>query len=68
VGVTPRVDLPSVGENVQEHILISLAFGTCVPLVLLPTLTIHQELKNPENYNTQDPIADEAVLKEQLRL
>ncbi|KAI0246784.1 hypothetical protein BJV78DRAFT_1286116 [Lactifluus subvellereus] len=51
VGVTPRVDLPNVGENVQEHIFTALAFA-----------------QRSRNYNTQDPIADEAVLKEQLRL
>ena len=35
----------------------------------LPTLTItHQELKDPEKYNTQEPMADETVLKDQLRL
>jgi len=52
IGVTPNVDLPSVGENVQEHIFTAHAF----------------ELKNPENYNTQEPLADEAVLKDELGL
>jgi hypothetical protein len=60
--------LANVGKSVQEHIFTVLAFGTRFRLALFPTLTIHQELKNPENYNTQDPIADEAVPKEQLRL
>ncbi|KAF8485370.1 GMC oxidoreductase [Russula ochroleuca] len=52
IGVKPKFDLPGVGENVQEHIFTNLAF----------------ELKNPEKYNTQEPMADEAVLKEQLGL
>ncbi|KAH9033854.1 GMC oxidoreductase [Lactarius hengduanensis] len=52
IGVQPKIDLPSVGENVQEHTLCSLAW----------------ELKDSEKYNTLDPIADEAVLKEQLQL
>lgn len=48
--------LPSV------HLLFSL-------LRRLPTLTItHQELKDPEKYNTQEPMADETVLKDQLGL
>jgi hypothetical protein len=35
----------------------------------LATLTItHQELKDPEKYNTQEPMADETVLKDQLGL
>ena len=71
VGVKPKVDLPSVGENVQEHLFATLAFGTSFSPLLrcLPTLTItHPELKDPENYNTQEPMADETVLKDQLRL
>jgi hypothetical protein len=31
-------------------------------------LTTHQELKHPENYNTLDPLSDEAILKQQLQL
>jgi hypothetical protein len=68
VDVASRDGLPNIGENVQEYILTTFAFGMRFPPALFPTLMIHQELKNPENYNTQDPIADEAVLKEQLRL
>ena len=35
----------------------------------LPSLTItHQELKDPEKYNTLEPLADETVLKDQLEL
>ncbi|KAI9433324.1 GMC oxidoreductase [Lactarius indigo] len=52
IGVQPKIDLPSVGENVQEHTFCSLGW----------------ELKEPEKYNTQDPISDEAILKEQLQL
>jgi GMC oxidoreductase len=74
IGVKPKVDLPNVGENVQEHVFTSFAFGTSFFLLLLllrslPTLTItHQELKDPEKYNTQEPMADETVLKDQLGL
>ncbi|KAF8263859.1 GMC oxidoreductase [Lactarius quietus] len=52
IGVKVKIDLPSVGENVQEHIFCALSW----------------ELKDPEKYNTLDSIADEAVLEEQLRL
>ncbi|KAH9987924.1 GMC oxidoreductase [Russula compacta] len=52
IGVTPKVDLPNVGENVQEHLFMAFAF----------------ELKNPEKYNTQEPLVDEAVVKAQLEL
>ncbi|KAI0278556.1 GMC oxidoreductase [Russula aff. rugulosa BPL654] len=52
IGVKLKVDLPNVGENVQEHLFITLAF----------------ELKDPEKYNTQEPMADETVLKDQLGL
>lgn len=52
IGVEPKIDLSSVGENVQEHIFCALSW----------------ELKEPEKYNTLDSIADETVLKEQLRL
>jgi hypothetical protein len=43
IGVKPKVDLPNVGENVQEHLFTSLAFGTSIFFFLLrclPTLTI----------------------------
>jgi hypothetical protein len=63
VDVASRDGLPNVGENVQEYILTAFTFGTRFPPALFPTLTIHQELKNPENYNTQEPFADEAVLE-----
>ncbi|KAI9455778.1 GMC oxidoreductase [Lactarius psammicola] len=52
IGVKTKIDLPSVGENVQEHTFCSLGW----------------ELKEPEKYNTLDSISDEAVLKEQLQL
>ncbi|KAI0313444.1 GMC oxidoreductase [Amylostereum chailletii] len=52
LGVETKVSLPSIGENVQEHLFCALSF----------------ELKNPENFNTLDPIADPEVLKEQLAL
>jgi choline dehydrogenase-like flavoprotein len=52
INVEPKIDLPSVGENVQEHVFCALSW----------------ELKEPEKYNTLDGIADEAVLKEQLQL
>jgi hypothetical protein len=35
IGVKPKVDLPSVGENVQEHIFTSFAFGAIFFLSLL---------------------------------
>ena len=71
IGVKPNVDLPNVGENVQEHIFITLAFGISPSFLqrCFPILTItHQELKDPEKYNTQEPLADETVLKDQLGL
>jgi len=48
----------------------ALTFGAKFPIALSYTLTAHQKLKNPEKYNThwQGPIADEAVLKDQLGL
>ena len=27
IGIEPKVDLPSVGENVQEHIFCALSWG-----------------------------------------
>ncbi len=52
-------------------------FSSLLPLVhfifsllrqLLTLTTTHQELKEPEKYNTQEPMADETVLKDQLGL
>ncbi|KAF8267309.1 GMC oxidoreductase-domain-containing protein [Lactarius quietus] len=59
IGVKVKIDLPSVGENVQEHIFCALSWDPTSPSL---------ELKDPEKYNTLDSIADEAVLEEQLRL
>jgi hypothetical protein len=35
---------------------------------LLTWAATHQELKDPEKYDIQEPLAEEAVLKDQLAL
>ena len=70
IGIEPKVDLPSVGENVQDHIFCALSWGPSSFSLSLrtPIEASPAELKEPEKYNTLDSIADETVLKEQLRL
>jgi hypothetical protein len=69
IGVKTKVDLPSVGENVQEHVFCALSWGkfSFSPFTS-QTPSPLPELKEPEKYNTLDAVADETVLKEQLRL
>ena len=70
IGIEPKVDLPSVGENVQDHIFCALSWGpSSFSLSLRTPIEVSPaELKEPEKYNTLDSITDETVLKEQLRL
>jgi hypothetical protein len=67
IGAKTKVDLPASARMCKTN------FSSLLPLVqlgflllrCLPTLTItHQELKDPEKYNTQGPMADETVLKD----
>ncbi|KAI1783706.1 GMC oxidoreductase [Ganoderma leucocontextum] len=52
LGIDTKVDLPTVGTNVQDH----------------PFATLSYELKEPEKFNTIEPLADPAVAAEQLKL
>ncbi|KAI0317903.1 GMC oxidoreductase [Amylostereum chailletii] len=55
LGIETKVfpdDLPTVGTNVQDHLLGGLAF----------------ELADPDKWNTVDPLVDPAVVEEQLKL
>ena len=54
-------------KNIFSSLLPSVHLFSFLPC--LPSLTItHQELKDPEKYNTLEPLADETVLKDQLEL
>ena len=70
ISIEPKVDLPSVGENVQDHIFCALSWGPSSFSLSLrtPIEPSPAEIKEPEKYNTLDSITDETVLKEQLRL
>ncbi|KAM5542319.1 hypothetical protein V8D89_004192 [Ganoderma adspersum] len=52
LGIETKVDLPSVGMNAQDHLFAGIAY----------------ELKEPEKYNTLDPLLDPAVAEEHLKL
>ncbi|KAI0757746.1 GMC oxidoreductase [Daedaleopsis nitida] len=52
LGIETKVDLPAVGTNVQDHLFAGIAY----------------ELKEPEKFNTIDPLLDPAVAEEQLKL
>ncbi|KAI0316393.1 GMC oxidoreductase [Amylostereum chailletii] len=52
IGVEPKVDLPSVGENVQEHTFIGMSW----------------ELKEPEKFKTVDPLREDGVAERELQL
>ncbi|TBU46723.1 GMC oxidoreductase [Dichomitus squalens] len=52
LGIETKVDLPAVGTNVQDHLFAGVAY----------------ELKEPEKYNTIDPLLDPTFAEEQLKL
>ncbi|KAI0031875.1 GMC oxidoreductase [Vararia minispora EC-137] len=51
LGVEPKVDLPAVGENAQEHMFCGVSW----------------ELKEPEKFNTLDPLRDPKRLEAELQ-
>ncbi|RPD56267.1 GMC oxidoreductase [Lentinus tigrinus ALCF2SS1-7] len=52
LGIETKVDLPAVGTNAQDHLFAGVAY----------------ELKEPEKYNTIDPLLDPKVAEEQVKL
>ncbi|KAM5536363.1 hypothetical protein V8D89_009961 [Ganoderma adspersum] len=52
LGIETKVDLPSVGMNAQDHLFAGIAY----------------ELKEPEKYNTLDPLLDPVTVEEHLKL
>ncbi|KAM5536368.1 hypothetical protein V8D89_009966 [Ganoderma adspersum] len=52
LGIETKVNLPSVGTNAQDHLFAGVAY----------------ELREPEKFNTIDPLLDPAVAEEQLKL
>jgi GMC oxidoreductase len=55
IGVKPKVDLPNVGENVQEHIFTSLAFGTFFLPSALLTHPYHHTSRAQRSREVQHP-------------
>ncbi|KAI0347718.1 alcohol oxidase [Trametopsis cervina] len=51
-GIPLKVDLPSVGENLQEHVLVGLSF----------------EVKEEVHYDTQEILSDPVVFAEHVKL
>ncbi|KAI0067077.1 GMC oxidoreductase [Artomyces pyxidatus] len=52
VGIPPKVDLPAVGANVQEHLFTGVSF----------------EVTHPEKFNTLDPLHNPEIAAENLKL
>ncbi|KAI0650509.1 GMC oxidoreductase [Trametes meyenii] len=52
IGIPTKVDLPGVGQNVQEHMLVAVSF----------------ELREDVKFNTMDLLADPDVMNEHLKL
>ena len=68
IGVEAKVDLPGVGANVQDHIFAGFVYGkrTCFELGLMTrplNSRLLAELKEPEKYNTLDPLMDQQRLQ-----
>ena len=72
LGIETKVDLPAVGTNVQDHLFAGVAYGAlplrcsrCSRRMLTMAST---ELKEPEKFNTIDPLLDPAVAEQQVKL
>ena len=52
LGIETKVDLPFVGTNAQDHLFAGIAY----------------ELKDPEKYNTLNPLLEPSVAEEHLKL
>jgi hypothetical protein len=49
IGVEPKIDLSSVGENVQEHIFCALSWGTHSFFLPLYTTDLQAPSQNSKN-------------------
>ena len=70
LGIETKVDLPAVGTNAQDHLFAGVAYGN-VLLLELALSHAHKEcaeLKEPEKYNTIDPLLDPKVAEEHVKL
>ncbi|KAI0353068.1 GMC oxidoreductase [Trametes cingulata] len=52
IGIPTKVDLPGVGSNVQEHMIVAVSF----------------ELRDDVQFDTLDLLADEAVMQKHIEL
>ena len=69
IGVETKVDLPAVGTNVQDHLFAGFAYGlSFVDRREYFGLRNITELKEPEKFNTIDPLADPAQAEEHMKL
>jgi choline dehydrogenase-like flavoprotein len=70
VGIPVVVDLPGVGENLQEHIFAGVSFGrptiTTVPSLYQADRLV--ELKDDVDFDTVDLLRDPEHLKKHLAL
>ena len=70
LGIEPLVDLPGVGENLQEHIYTSLSFGkpwtTFIFLGFEPES--HSELKDDVDFDTPDLLREADNVAKHLKL
>ena len=72
IGVETKVELPTVGTNVQEHLFAGLAYGVFPWLGLsvysIP-LTYSKELASgvKDKFSTIDSLSDPGVVQEQLK-
>lgn len=70
IGVPLRVELPGVGENVQEHVFAQLSWGAYIgghfncSIVLKPIL----ELKEEVEFDTLDLLRDPVLAAKHLEL
>lgn len=72
IGVPVKIDLPGVGENMQEHIVDFVTFGRYTNrMKIICTILIASritELNDKQNFNTFDALRDPVELATQLEL
>ena len=69
LGISTKVDLPGVGTNVQEHMIVGVSFGTFNVAFEKDTIyCVALELRDDVPFDTLDLLADPATAAKHLEL
>lgn len=71
IDIPVKLDLPGVGENLQEHLFIGISFGTesqTNKTFRMLSATVYLELKDHVKWETLDLLRDPAIAAKHLDL